>query len=162
MKTIAPFCLLALVASFPACIDDASADSVAANPAGSKTTSKPTNPVAATPDATIETAEIGHVDGAAAAKLLKEDPSITILDIRTPDEFTAGHISGAVNIDFNDKGFAAQIKALDTSKRYLVHCKSGGRSGKSLAKFSELGFTKIVHLDDGFDGWKAAGHPVLK
>ncbi len=93
---------------------------------------------------------------------MEEDLLITVLDIRTPDEYAAGHIFGAVNINFNANDFAAKIKELDTNKRYLVHCKSGGRSGRSLATFTELGFTKIVHLDDGFDAWKAAGHPVEK
>ena len=159
MKTIAPVCLLVLVSSFPACVDEASADTVTAKPAGSRTTSKPTVPPASAPG---ETTEIGHVNGADAAKLLEEDPSITVLDIRTSGEYADGHVKGAMNIDYYAEDFAAKIKELDTSKRYLVHCKSGGRSGKSLAKFSELGFTKIVHLDDGFDAWKAAGHPVEK
>ena len=162
MKTLASVCLLALAASFPACV--AEENSPAAKKPGAKpTTSKPSaDPQAKKPAAAEKTAKVSHTNGADAAKLLAEDTSIAVLDVRTPGEYAEGHIKGAKNIDFRGEDFAAKIGDLDKSKRYLVHCKSGGRSGQSLAQFEKLGFANIVHLDDGFDAWKAAGHPVAK
>ena len=164
MKIIAPLCLLALVASFPACLseEESSDGQTAAKTPGTgtqRTTSKPTKPAATEAP---KSSKIELTDGARAAKLLADDPSIIVLDIRRPDEFSAGHIKGAMNIDFMDAGFAKKIAELDKTKRYLVHCKSGGRSGKSLEKFGEIGVSKIIHLEDGFDAWKAADHPVAK
>lgn len=103
-----------------------------------------------------------HVEAAAAAKLLKDDPKVIVLDIRTPDEFSAGHIKGAKNVDFYADDFAARVAKLDKDKSYLVHCASGGRSGKSLELFKQLGFKSIYHLDGGFKGWQKAGEPVEK
>ena len=70
--------------------------------------------------------------------------------------------SRAKNVDFNDKTFSELVGKLDKTKPYLVHCAAGGRSGKSLEIFKQLGFKKIIHLDDGYRGWTKAGNPVVK
>jgi phage shock protein E len=105
---------------------------------------------------------VKHVDAQAAAKLLKEDSGVVVLDIRRAVELEDGRIARAKNIDFYGKDFADQLKALDREKPYLVHCASGGRSTKSLETFKKLGFKQIYHLDGGFNGWKEAGLPVEK
>lgn len=96
-----------------------------------------------------------------AAAMLKKFPSFVVLDIRTPKEFAAGHLKGAKNIDFYGDDFAAQLKKLDKKKGYLVHCASGGRSGRSMKQFKDLGFSTIYHIDDGYRGWVGAKLPVV-
>ena len=95
------------------------------------------------------------------AKLIAEKKA-TILDIRTPDEFAAGHIPGAVNIDFLAEDFAKKLAALDKAKTYVVHCGGGNRSGKALPTFEQQGLKSVLHLQSGFKGWQAAGKPVEK
>lgn len=102
------------------------------------------------------------LDGAKAAEVLASDPSIIVLDVRTPKEFAEGHIKGAVNIDFNEDDFEKKIAELDPAKPYLVHCAAGGRSGQSLPLFEKLKFNRIYHLSAGFNGWVADGQPVEK
>ncbi|MBX7208138.1 MAG: rhodanese-like domain-containing protein [Verrucomicrobiaceae bacterium] len=103
-----------------------------------------------------------HVTADAAAKLVQES-KVTVLDVRTADEFGECHISGAMNIDFLDStGFEKRVKELDKSRPYLVHCQSGGRSSRSLKIFKKLGFEKVYHLDGGLGAWQAAGKPVEK
>ena len=58
--------------------------------------------------------------------------------------------------------FEKQLTALDKTKPTLVHCQAGGRSMRALKVFEKLGFTQLIHLDDGFGGWEAAGKPVEK
>lgn len=113
-------------------------------------------------DAAKSDATVKYITSPTAAKLLEEKKDIIVLDIRTANEFSEGHIKGATNIDFNNKSFESNIAKLDKDKTYLVHCAAGGRSGKSLATFKKLGFKSIYHLDDGFNGWKSAGKPVEK
>jgi phage shock protein E len=105
---------------------------------------------------------IKHVKSDAAAKLLTGDVEIIVIDIRTPKEFQAGHIKWAKNIDFYEDDFGLQIRKLDRSKVYLVHCASGGRSGKSLELFEALKFESVYHLADGYKGWEKAGNPIEK
>ena len=97
-----------------------------------------------------------------ASKLLGERKDVVVIDLRTNDEFKAGHIAGAKNIDFLGGDFAQKIGELDKSKTYLVHCASGGRSTRSLEVFKAQKFSSILHLNEGFKAWAAAGKPVEK
>jgi len=110
---------------------------------------------------------VKHVDAAGAKRLLdesaaKKDGKVVVLDVRTPDEYKAGHIAGSTNIDFSAADFAAKVAKLDKDKTYVVHCQRGGRSTRSLETFQKLGFKSIVHLDGGMAGWKEAKLPVEK
>jgi rhodanese-related sulfurtransferase len=102
-----------------------------------------------------------HVDAKAAEKLVKEG-KVTVVDVRTVNEYKQGHIAGAKNIDFTENDFESQVAKLDKSKPYLVHCASGHRSTNSLETFKKLGFKSIYHLDGGLKAWEAAGKPVTK
>ena len=97
-----------------------------------------------------------------AGKLLKDNPQIVVLDVRTPEEFAVGHIAGAKNIDFKAADFAEKVAALDKGKTYLVHCASGGRSRKTLDLMKGENFALIYQLSEGFKAWEKAGKPVEK
>jgi len=97
-----------------------------------------------------------------AAKLLKTDTNVVVLDVRTPREFEAGHIKGATNINFNDKEFARRVAALDKNKTYIVHCAAGGRSAKACEQIKTMDFKNMLHMNQGFNAWKEAGKPVEK
>ena len=81
-----------------------------------------------------------------------------VLDVRTQKEFDAGHIPGAVLIDFNSSDFDKKIAVLDKEKTYLVHCAAGGRSAKAAAKLSVLNFKNVYNLEGGYKSWEKAGN----
>jgi rhodanese-related sulfurtransferase len=83
-------------------------------------------------------------------------------DVRTPKEFAAGHLPGAVNIDWNADDFGSKAAALDKSKTYLVHCAVGGRSAKASDKMTAIQFTNVYNLEGGMKAWEKAGKPVEK
>jgi phage shock protein E len=95
-----------------------------------------------------------------AAEILGSDPGVVLLDIRTPEEFTAGNIAGSVNIDFYAADFRSRIEALDRDATYVVYCRSGNRSDSAMDLFDELGFSSVYEVEDGILGWVAAGLPV--
>ena len=97
-----------------------------------------------------------------AVALLKTQPAVVVLDVRTPSEFQNGHLANALNIDFRSPDFARQLARLDKSKTYLVHCAVGGRSTRSLPKLDSLGIKNVIHLDGGMDAWQKASLPVVK
>jgi phage shock protein E len=97
-----------------------------------------------------------------AAKMLKADTNIVVLDVRTPAEFKEGHIKGATNINFQDKEFAKKVAALDKSKTYIIHCQAGGRSGRACEQIKTLDFKNMHHMNQGFGAWSKAGQPVEK
>lgn len=84
-----------------------------------------------------------------------------VLDIRTPGEFGAGHIEGAVNVDFRATDFETRIAALDRNATYLVYCRTGNRSGHSMALFERLGFKRVRHLAGGTAEWTREGLPLV-
>ena len=104
---------------------------------------------------------VRHVSPKAAQKLVAEN-KVVVLDIRTPEEFKAGHIAGATNINFQATDFAKQIAALPRSETYLLHCASGNRSTQSLPVFKKHEFTTLYHLDGGMKAWEKAGLPVQR
>lgn len=107
------------------------------------------------------TTVVKNVDAKEAAKLVASG-KVTVLDVRTTEEFADGHIAGATNINFMAKDFAAQVGQLDRNKTYLLHCASGGRSKRCLPQMKQLGFKEIIHLDGGMAAWEEAGNPVAK
>lgn len=90
------------------------------------------------------------------------DGKLTILDIRTASEYSAGHIKDAINIDFYSKDFKYKLSLLDKDKTYLLYCRTGNRTSKALAYFKELGFKKVYHLYGGISDWQNSGLPVYK
>ena len=93
---------------------------------------------------------------------LRAQTNTVVLDVRTEKEFKAGHIPGAVNLDFNSPDFAQKAAALDKGKTYLVHCAGGVRSAKACNALDKIAFTNVVNLEPGFKAWEKAGKPVVK
>lgn len=94
-----------------------------------------------------------------AQKIINNGQAV-VLDVRTPSEFTEGHIRGARNIDINGASFDESLRALDTSVSYIVNCQSGRRSSRAVSLMHERGFTKATNLAGGIEEWKKAGFPV--
>jgi rhodanese-related sulfurtransferase len=86
-----------------------------------------------------------------------------LLDIRTPDEFSATHIPGARNSDFNQsQQFADYLDTLDKGRTYFIYCRTGKRSAAALKLMNEKGFKYVINLDGGITAWQKAGFPTSK
>ncbi|MEO8265475.1 MAG: rhodanese-like domain-containing protein [Ilumatobacteraceae bacterium] len=117
-------------------------------------------PTTTPPVGAAATSAVQLVD-VATAMALAADPSVIVVDVRTPAEFAEGHISRAVLADIEDPGFGDRIAQLDRSTTYLVYCHSGNRSGQATAVMAALGFTSVANLDGGISAWVATGAPVV-
>lgn len=69
-----------------------------------------------------------------------------IIDVRTPEEFAAGHLKGAVLIDIKDSSFDSKIAALDPDAAYIVYCRSGNRSAQAVERMRGAGIDDITDL----------------
>jgi len=83
----------------------------------------------------------------------------TVIDVRTPGEYAAGHIAGAINIDVEASDFATRIATLDKGAPYLVYCQSGRRSAIAARTMTDAGFSDVAD-GGGMDDLIAAGAPV--
>ncbi len=90
---------------------------------------------------------------------LKQSPTATLIDVRTPEEFSQGHIQNAVNYDWNGNQFEQQVAPLDKSKPLYVYCLSGGRSSAAASKLRSDGFKEVYELEGGMMKWRSANLP---
>lgn len=90
-----------------------------------------------------------------------EGDDIVVLDVRTPEEYAAGHLPDAINIDVSAPDFGSRVEQLDKEAAYAVYCRSGNRSAVALDQMLEMGFTDVAHLDGGIVDWQAAGGAVV-
>jgi thioredoxin len=88
------------------------------------------------------------------SKKITDLPTVTIIDVRSPEEFDGGHIQNAQNFDWNGNDFDKQISAFDKSKPVLVYCLSGGRSSSAAKKMRNDGFKEVYELDGGMMQWR--------
>ena len=86
--------------------------------------------------------EAGTPVGTPAAEQAKADGAV-VLDVRSPEEFAAGHVAGATNLNFESADFASAVADLDKGDTYVVYCRSGRRSALAAAQMSEAGLTVL-------------------
>ncbi|GGY14582.1 rhodanese-like domain-containing protein [Streptomyces anandii] len=85
---------------------------------------------------------------------------LTVIDVRTPGEYAAGHLPGALNIPLDHIGRALpEIRHASARGGVLVVCASGARSAKACALLAEQGVPTAT-LTGGTSAWAAAGHDL--
>ena len=85
-----------------------------------------------------------------------------IVDVRTPEEFAAGHLRDAKNIPLAD--FGTRIGELEKSKgkSIVVVCQTGARADKAVSLLQGAGFEDVAALDGGLAAWQTASLPTVK
>ena len=87
-------------------------------------------------------------------KQLKDKDSATIVDIRDPASFIAGHIPNAIHL--NDATVEQFIIDTDKDKPLVVYCYHGISSQGAAVYFSEKGFKEVSSMIGGFECWLSA------
>jgi len=104
--------------------------------------------------------DYGDVTVEQAMALIRETPSLVILDVRTPEEYWEGYLERAINIPVDE--LVDRLDELSKDDQLLVYCRTGNRSRRAVNALLENGFTRIYHMTDGIEGWKRAGYPVIQ
>lgn len=76
-----------------------------------------------------------------------------LIDVRTPEEYEAGHLNGAININWFSDDFFGQVGTLPKDKTLYLYCKKGGRSIKAAEALDSLGY-KVMDLSGGYSAWQ--------
>ncbi|MDX1653301.1 MAG: rhodanese-like domain-containing protein [Brumimicrobium sp.] len=82
-----------------------------------------------------------------------ESGEYIVFDVRSEEEYMAGHIKGAKLLDVNDPNFEATLQNVPKERKYLIYCQSGGRSQIALEKMKEMGFKRVLELQGGYTNW---------
>lgn len=109
-------------------------------------------------DALSPTMDVAQARTLLAAHAGRND--LVLLDVRTPAEFAAGHLPGAVLFDIHAEGFEAKLAQLDRTPTYLVYCRTQNRSGRAAETMRRLGFGQVTVMVGGFAEWAKRGFPV--
>jgi phage shock protein E len=103
--------------------------------------------------------KIAQVSQDALLKMQANDSSgLLLLDVRTPKEFAAGHVPGAVNIPYDQ--VASHLSEIPKGDEVVLYCHSGRRAGLAADVLAANGYTKLAHLEGDMLGWQSAGRPV--
>jgi phage shock protein E len=95
-------------------------------------------------------------------RIEKKDASMIILDVRTPEEFVAGHVPGAVNIPYTH--LPARLSELPDAgdKEVVLYCATGVRAERAAERMREHGYTRLLHLDGDMKAWDEKNRPKEK
>jgi rhodanese-related sulfurtransferase len=104
--------------------------------------------------------QVPEIDVDALTRLHSQ--GVYVLDVREPDEYTSGHVPGAVPIPLGE--IPARAAEVPTDREVYVVCGSGGRSRRAAEYLNGQGAraTKATNVMGGTKGWIAAGNPVTE
>lgn len=88
-----------------------------------------------------------------AKNIMDTETGYVILDVRTDEEFTAGHIPGAVLIPDYEISKRAESELTDKNQQILVYCRSGNRSKNAAKELTSLGYTDVKEFG-GINDWQ--------
>jgi len=86
-----------------------------------------------------------------ALDMMAREQGYIILDVRTQEEYDAGHIPGAIVIPNETIGTEEIDRLPDKNQLILVYCRSGNRSKQAADKLVRLGYTNVVEFGGIFD-----------
>ena len=85
---------------------------------------------------------------------MMQQKNVAIIDARTDAEYKQGHIPHAKLMNIMGFSFTKEASKPDTSKTYLVYCRSGQRSVKACNALAKLGVENLYNLSGGLSSWQ--------
>jgi len=89
---------------------------------------------------------------------LQDHPDVYMLDVREPDEYSAGHIPGITLIPMGE--VADRLSEIPTDREVIVTCRTGNRSAQVADFLRQQGFTNVHNMEGGIVAWEEAGYPI--
>ena len=93
------------------------------------------------------------------ARLDRGEP-LNIVDVREESEWAAGHVPGAVHLGKGIIERDIEKTFPDPSTELVLYCGGGFRSALAAWNLQQMGYDRVISMDGGWSGWKAAGLPV--
>ena len=103
-------------------------------------------------------AETEQTDADAVHGALEAGEDITVVDVREPAEWEAGHIQGAKHVPRGLLEYKAADELPEKDARIVVHCAVGGRGALAAKALKEMGYTNVANMDGGMNAWQEKGY----
>ena len=95
-------------------------------------------------------------------KRLDAGESFTIIDVREDNEWSRGHIPGAVHLGRGIIERDIEDRFPERNVELVLYCGGGYRSAMSADNLQKMGYTNVSSMDGGWRGWTEAGYPTEK
>lgn len=104
------------------------------------------------------------VDVDVVKEALDKKANITLVDVRTPEEYAEGYIAGSVLVPLQDlQGSQEQLgKIPDKEKTLYIHCRKGVRGAQAVDILRGLGYKDVHNVTGGIEEWILRNYPVQK
>jgi rhodanese-related sulfurtransferase len=113
--------------------------------------------------AVIAVFAVGSLTACSTAEPIEMSTVAAVIDVRTPEEVSAGYLEGSLKFDFQGPNFASEIATLDKSKDYVIYCRSGNRAGGAINFMKQNGFTGTLTNAGSLDeAASATGLPIVR
>ncbi len=108
--------------------------------------------------------KVENLNAGAFLQKLQKTKNPVLVDIRTLREYQAGHLQGAIQVDFYNPRFVElfQKAVPDKNRPVFIYCRSGHRSGIAVNKLKAAGYRHIINLSRGIIEWVQAGYPMVR
>jgi phage shock protein E len=104
--------------------------------------------------------EVTSVNAAALSERLGSADAPVILDVRTREEYSSGHVPGAINVPYDQVADRVEEFATFQDADIVVYCQSGKRASMAAADLKAAGFSRVLDLEGHMQGWKEQGLPL--
>ena len=106
-------------------------------------------------------ASSGSLTAQGAVQLINRERAV-VVDVREPEEFAAGHVTGAKNVPLNELEQKLPSAVKNKSLPLLLICATGARAQRAVATAKKLGYEQAQAVSGGLKSWKEANLPVEK
>ena len=109
----------------------------------------------------VRGANAGSLTAQGAVQLINRERAV-VVDVREPEEFAAGHVTGAKNVPLDqlEEKLAAAVK--NKTVPLLLVCANGARAQRAVGRAKKLGYEQAQAVAGGLKSWKEANLPVEK
>jgi phage shock protein E len=104
--------------------------------------------------------EVTSVNAATLSERLDSADAPVILDVRTLEEYSSGHVPGAINVPYDQVADRVEEFAAFRDADVVVYCQSGKRASMAAADLKAAGFSRVLDLEGHMQGWKEQGLPL--
>lgn len=102
--------------------------------------------------------KVPQIEAGDVKKAIDAKAAVILLDVRTPQEFAKGNISGSINLPLDEMQYKAEKMLPDKNKIIYVYCLSGSRSVHAVDAMVKLGYTNVSDMKSGLLSWRAKGY----
>jgi len=107
-------------------------------------------------------ASIQKVSAADVKAAIDKKEKAVFLDVRDPNEYSAGHLPGAINVSRGTLEINIWNKVPDQNAKIYVYCKTSARSAFATKTLNDLGYKNAVLMNAQFEDWIKANYPVVR